>query len=257
MVPGPPSTRLGAERSAVRRYSSRCTSRKLGLARCSCIATGLATALLLGAPSNGLRAQETRYVTDAFKLEARRGPSTAHKIVKILGSGTPVTVLGERDGYSRIRLEDGTVAYMLSRYLTAEPSARSRLEQAMAELAQVRAATAALEAELASSQAAAQSTAENHDRLREERDRLANELSEIKRTASSAIEIRQRNQRLAGQVNELQRELEDTQALNRSLSDSTRQSWFIAGGGVLFAGMLMGLIIPKIRWQRRRGWSEL
>ena len=31
----------------------------------------------------------------------------------------------------------------------------------------------------------------------------------------------------------------------------------VAGAGVLVAGLLFGLILPRIRWQRRRKWNDL
>ncbi|MGI9336857.1 MAG: TIGR04211 family SH3 domain-containing protein [Gammaproteobacteria bacterium] len=215
-------------------------------------------ALLLGAAiTSNAAGAEARYVTDAFKLEARSGPSTRHKIVKILESGMEVEVLGERDDYSRIRLKDGTTAFMLTRYLTPEPSARSRLERALTDLGAEQAKNEALSAERREQHLATERSELERKQLREERDTLAAELDGIKQTAASAIEIRDENQALSKQVDELRGELESVLAKNRALSDTTSQSWFIAGGGVLFAGILMGLIIPKIRWQRRRGWNEL
>lgn len=228
----------------------RCSSRSLWLLRRLVIALGISSVF---SPAIA----QTRYVVDAFKLEARSGPSTGHKIVKILESGAAVEVLGEQDGYSRIQLDDGTTAFMLTRYLTDEPSARSRLDQALADLAAEQTKNESLSAELIGQQSTAETSATELGRLSQERDALATELDELKQTASSAVEIRQENQNLQQQVSELQDELQSTQTKNRALSDTARQSWFIAGGGVLFAGILMGLIIPKIRWQRRRGWNEL
>jgi SH3 domain protein len=41
---------------------------------------------------------------------------------------------------------------------------------------------------------------------------------------------------------------------NTSLRDRTNRDWFLAGAGVLFGGILLGLLVPKLR--KRKNWSD-
>ena len=100
--------------------------------------------------------------------------------------------------------------------------------------------------------------------LNAERDNLAAaleasqaELEELKRTASSAVEMREENQSQKGQLDELRLAHKSLTREFQVLRASRERDWFVAGGGVLLAGMLLGFIIPKIRWRRHRGWGEL
>ena len=52
----------------------------------------------------------------------------------------------------------------------------------------------------------------------------------------------------------LEKELQLIQQENQSLKDRSQREWFIAGAGVLLGGMLLGLIIPKLRWRKKSGW---
>ena len=63
--------------------------------------------LLLALAASGATAQSRQYVTDSLRLEARTGPSTEHRIVQMLDSGTRLEVLEEREGWSRVTLPTG------------------------------------------------------------------------------------------------------------------------------------------------------
>ena len=52
-------------------------------------------------------------------------------------------------------------------------------------------------------------------------------------------------------------DLDAAQQRIRALKERSERDWFIAGAGVLLGGMILGFIIPKIRWKRRRSWGEL
>ena len=83
------------------------------------------------------------------------------------------------------------------------------------------------------------------------------ELAQIRRTAASTLSIEEQNQELQIKVVNLERELQLSQQENMSLSDNSDRDWFITGAGVLIGGMILGLIIPRMRWKKRRGWGEL
>ncbi|HKK23328.1 MAG TPA: hypothetical protein VJ947_06540, partial [Pseudohaliea sp.] len=43
---------------------------------------------------------------------------------------------------------------------------------------------------------------------------------------------------------------------NGELASRRNRDWFIAGAVVLLAGVLVGIIVPRIRWRRRSRWSD-
>jgi SH3 domain protein len=43
---------------------------------------------------------------------------------------------------------------------------------------------------------------------------------------------------------------------NRALSSQTTRYWFMAGALVLLVGILLGIWLPRIRWQRRSRYDR-
>lgn len=201
-------------------------------------------------------AQETRYVTDSLKLESRSGPAVGNRIVRMLESGTPVRVLERRDGWSRIATAQGE-AWILSRFLMDSPSARSQLDEALASQERAVADAAAAREELGRASAGATALEEERDALTLRLDNLARELAELKRTAASAVSIQEENRQLTLSSGQMQADLTAVREELVVLRRRQEKEWFLAGAGVLIGGMVLGLIIPKIRWKRRKGWSEL
>ncbi len=218
-------------------------------------ATLLTAALIIAAMP--CHAQPPRYVTDALRLEARSGPGTTHRILRYLESGTQVRVLEDSDGWSRVRAPDGEEMWILTRYLTDEPAARDRLTAVTAQLDAARAEIAALNEELAALREEKEAVVDSHAALSATTDAIAAELAELKRTASAAVALKDENEALKSRSGDLAGRLEVLQEEYVTLRHARSRDWFLAGAGVLAGGLLLGLIIPRIRWRRRRSWSEL
>jgi len=201
---------------------------------------------------------ETRYVSDQLEITMRSGKSTSHGIVRMLRSGTPVEVLdSDKDsGYTQVRTSGGKEGWVLSRFLMKGPAARERLAAAEKELAE-------LELENRKMTTAMQSIKEEKSSLLKEKNSLAGEsrktsqeLAEIKRTASSALAMDSENKDLKSRVVALERNLQTLQQENESLKDRTARDWFMVGAGVVLLGIVVGLIIPRIRWRRKSSWGD-
>ena len=160
-------------------------------------------------------------------------------------------------GYSRLRLEDGDEVWMLTRYLSDERPARERLEEALANLEEQRAMTKRLSEELEALKAEASALQQERANLDRDSQELRRELAAIKQAAADTLTIREENKTHEARIATLTAELDELRLQNRALKERSERDWFIAGAGVLFGGMVIGLVIPRIRWRRRRGWNEL
>jgi len=59
-------------------------------------------------------------------------------------------------------------------------------------------------------------------------------------------------------VADLARQVEELKARNAEIVNDQGQRWFLIGGGVAFGGLLLGLILPHLRFRRQRSsWSTL
>jgi SH3 domain protein len=203
---------------------------------------------------------ETRYVTDRLQIMLRKGESTKHKIIRSLPSGEAVNVLeiDESTGYSRVQTEDGAIGFVLTRQLQDEPVARERLTAIEARLAELQQTPDRLPAKLSELQSAYETLESRHEELEGERDRLEEELASIRRASANVVRITEERSELRKNVADLTRQVANLQQENRDLSNQTSQRWFLIGAGVVAGGILIGLLLPHLRFRRRKSsWGSL
>jgi len=188
---------------------------------------------------------DTRYIVDQATLPMRAGQSTGHKIIGMLPSGMAVQVL-ERSaaGYSRVRTSTGKEGWILSRYLMPTPAARDRLVKAEMELAKLN--------ELKQQK---QSVEQDRAELKKANGKLVKELEMLRKTSANAVQMASENADLQSKATEAVQALESLQQQTRDIRNSAQQRWFMLGGGAILLGVLLGLILPRMRVQRKSRWG--
>jgi len=205
----------------------------------------------------GTALAETRYVSDNLEITMRSGKGTSYGIIRMLRSGTPVEVLEEdKDaGYTQVRVKGGKEGWVLSRFLMKGRAARDRLATAEKSLAELELENRKMETSMAALTGEKAALVKQLESLEGQTRNVSQELSEIKRTASSALAIDSENKELKGRVVSLERQLQILQQENEGLRDRTARDWFLVGAGVVLLGIIVGLIIPRIRWRKKSSWD--
>ena len=176
----------------------------------------------------------------------------------MVGSGRALEVL-ERDtdtGYTRVRTGGGTEGWVLSRYLMAEPSAREQLQTLSGQLSSANTKGSSLTSQLAAIRGEYGTATQRIETLEREKSQLEQELAEIKRTAANVLRINDENTDLHKQSMDAGIRMDILEQENRELSSQTTRYWFMTGGLVLLVGIILGLWLPRIRWQRRSGYDR-
>jgi SH3 domain protein len=201
---------------------------------------------------------ETRYVSDLLEITMRSGKGTSYGITRMLRSGTPVEVLemDKTTGYTKVRTKSGKEGWVLTRFLMKGQAARDRLAAAEKSLAELELANHKMETAMSALKEEKAALQNSLDEVQGESRSVSQELSEIKRTASSALAIDSENKDLKGRVVALERKLQTLQQENESLRDRTARDWFMVGAAVVLLGIIVGLIIPRIRWRKRSSWGD-
>ena len=217
----------------------------------------LAFSLLIIFPATQVQA-EPMWVSDQFEVMLRTGPSTNNAIERILPSGTALELV-ERDddaGYARVRTAAGTEGWVLTRYLMDEPSAREQLEALTSRLTSVAAQGSSLTSQLDAVQGEYDSASRQISTLENEKRRLEGELAEIKRTAANVLAINNQNKELRDQLANAEIQAATLEQQNRELTGQTTRYWFMTGAMVLVVGMILGIWLPRIRWQRKSRYDR-
>ena len=200
---------------------------------------------------------ETRYVSDTLEITMRSGKGTNFGMTRMLRSGTPLEVLevDKKSGYTKVRTKTGKEGWVLSRFLMNGRAARERLATAQKDLAELELENRKLTTAMATMTEEKSGLEKSLQELEGQSRGVNQELSEIKRTASSALAIDSENKELKGRMVSLERQLQTVQQENEALKDRTARDWFMVGAAVVLLGIIVGLIIPKIRFRKKSSWD--
>jgi len=213
----------------------------------------LALSLLIALPA--LAAEETAWVSDRLELPMRAGKGTQYRILRMLKSGTRLEVLGREDGWAHVRTPSGVEGWVLARYLMKQPAARERLARAEKRLAELQMSESERMKRFREVSEAKEALEKQVSALEAENARLKKELADIKRTASSTLAIANENRELKKHLKQLEREQQALAQENEALQDRSNRDWFMIGAGVLIVGIILGLILPRLRVRKRSSWD--
>jgi SH3 domain protein len=190
----------------------------------------------LGLAASPLHAQQTddatRWVSDELTTYVRSGPTDGYRIVGTLTAGESVTLLETSGDYSRVESDEGERVWILSDELQATPSAGERLPHLEEQVAQ-------LEAEL--------------DGINETWEGRVSAMTETLEAREQRIaELESRNQQLDSEAESARRTIRQLQARLDTQEEDLLIRYFMYGGGVAGAGLLVGLIIPHLPRKRRK-----
>ncbi len=198
---------------------------------------------------------ETQYVSDHLVITVRTGQGQTYQIIKTLESGTHVKVLETTDtGYTRIETNDGTEGWVRTQYLAKEPVASEKLVRAEAKLLKTRTALKKVKEDFAILSKEHKTLSNTQTTLSADKKQLDTELARLNKVAKKPIILDRQNRQLQQKNVTLEKDLQRLNQENHSLKDRSQREWFIAGALVLFGGIVLGLLIPKLRGRKRSTW---
>ncbi|MFW2404470.1 MAG: TIGR04211 family SH3 domain-containing protein [Gammaproteobacteria bacterium] len=217
--------------------------------------------LVCGLTSQSVVAQqgEAAWVTDSFEITMRNGKGSRQTIVRMLPSGTKLDVLevDKEEGYSRVRTRSGAEGWVLNRYLLRQPPARVMMPDVQAQLAKSEAQRKQLAQELRDLKKEAATVKGQLGQSESSSDELQRELARITALSSNTVQIDAENRQLKQTLAQTEQALEDAEAESRRLASRSSREWFVIGALVVMFGILVGLILPRIRWRKKSSWGEL
>ena len=193
---------------------------------------------------------ESMYIDDTLLVPIRSGESTSYRIVhKGISSGTKVEVLeqSKETGYSKIMTPSGIEGYLPTRYLTAEPIAKIKLEQTNKALNNLKQEHEKLQQAFIELKSEHQSLSKNYKETEQSLDKNIKELSHIRSVSDNALTLDQRNRELREENEQQRNNLELLQTDNSRLKEKAESNMMFAGGGLVLLGVILALLIPMIK----------
>lgn len=201
---------------------------------------------------------ETQYVIPSSEIPVRRGQGNDYKIVALVSDGTQVEVLERGDSYSLVRLENDKEGWILTRFLSDDPP----LTEVVAALTSENEAIKLKEQEsaeklLMQEQQSAQKQEELTQALAEikqqleataaQRDAITASFEKLKKDTANVVEIKQNLANTITENKSIKQKLSGLTRENEELKSDDKLNWFLAGGGVLLLGIIIGKITTRSR----------
>lgn len=201
---------------------------------------------------------ETRYVSDQLEVTLRRGPTLSHAILRMLKSGTPVEVLevDKESGHTRVKAGNGQEGWILTRYLSVEPTARVQLEQLLKSMNQKEDANVSVVEQLKTIRNEHEAAKRLITQLESENRKLTEQLSSLKATAANVLNIEAENKDFRHKLADTEERLNSLQNESSEIEARKNRDWFITGALVLFGGLILGLILPRFARKRSSRYSD-
>ncbi len=213
------------------------------------------TLLLTFATISASIAANYNYVSDQLVITLRTGQGNTYQILKTLPTGTRLEVLETTEtGYSRVRTNDGTEGWVRSQYLMDKPTAAMQLEHTSRQLEQLKEQNDKLRDTLSQVQKERADLSAERDDLLKQKQEADKELTHLNEVAAKPVMLDKENRELQQKNVALEKEMQILNQENQVLKDRSRRDWFIAGAGVLLGGLILGLLIPRLRLKKRSSW---
>ena len=203
-------------------------------------------------------AETTRYVSDQLEITMRNGQGVKFAILRVLTSGDRLALIeADSSGYSKVRTIEGVEGWVLTRYLMNAPSVRNLVADSDQKVANLELELAETKEELQKLSTKATTSDSESMTLKETSQRLKKEFDSLQITASSSIALSNENIQLKEKIQQTDIRMQGLVLENTAMKNSESQSWFLTGVAVLLGGIILGLILPRLRLQRKNSWGNI
>ncbi|CAH1045300.1 TIGR04211 family SH3 domain-containing protein [Halomonas sp. TD01] len=200
--------------------------------RSSCYAAAVGVLLSIGGTPAFAQSDNQAWVSDELSTYVRSGPTDGYRIVGTLNAGEQVEVLETSGDYTRVRSNSGDTVWVLSSELQQNPSAREQLPVLQAQVDEL---TQELNGINDTWDQRVSSMTETLD-IREQR----------------IVELEARNRELDSEAEQSRQQVRALQARLDTQEEDLLMRYFMYGGGVAGAGLLVGLIVPHLPRRRKK-----
>jgi SH3 domain protein len=191
------------------------------------------------------------YITDQLDLPIRSDKSFGNNIIRLLPSGTELSLLqSTEDGWAQIQFDD-TIGWIKSFYLSPDPSAREKLKKLTRTYNANKLLISKLSGEKEELESQLLTVKQENTDLIVQSSKSQAEKEHIEQIYQDALKLEHENEKLIQEKLQLKAELQLSVNNTQIQKDTSSRNWFIVGAIVLFFGMIIGFIVPGLLNRRR------
>lgn len=194
---------------------------------------------------------KTLYIHDSLRVDMRSGPTTGHRILDFLPSGTAMQVLSEQGEWIQVRVGDKE-GWVQVQYTTPDMIARDKLERALREIGTLKTENKNLRDQLNTTQGELGNVKSNFDKVSGSATDLQKELSRITSISRTAVETEAAYRKLQEDTEMLKVDMEKLKVENVRLKDDNFNKGIQWGMGAVLMGVILAWLISKVSSRKRR-----
>jgi SH3 domain protein len=195
-------------------------------------------------------AAEIRFVRPSVEVPVRKGQGTAYKIVKLVRDGDRVELLKEEDAWARVRIGEKAEGWMPKRFLSTEPPPVKLVQLLRTDNEQLKKKNAELSGELTGLKEAQANTGAELSSCIALRNTIQHQYQSLEADTANVVAIKNKMVAAEKELIEVRAALTAIEQQNSDLKRKTALTWFLAGGGVLLLGWIIGVFTGKSRRRR-------
>jgi SH3 domain protein len=198
------------------------------------------------------------YVSDELTVPLRSGTSNQHRIILFIKSGAALKILevSEDGSYSRVSTPDGKEGWVDNSNLMNQSSARDRLVGANNKLSKSREMVKDLKKTIADLKTKNRNLNNQLAASDKKGGALEGDIAHLKKVTANPLALANKNRTLEDDLKTATTLNEQLKNKNERLSDDSIKEWFILGATVSLGSLLFGLLITRIRWQKKSSWGD-
>ena len=213
---------------------------------------------------------KTAYVSDILILTVRNGPARSYEVFRTIESGERLLIIEEKEGFTKIKLDNGDVGWTQTQYLTFDTPdhiiigrLNKKLEKLISKNDQLlktiqssntkysNKETSLLQDKKDLESVLSKSVLERND-FKNKYLTINDKYNELVEKSKNVILLNKENVKIKKTNKEFIEKIETLELKNRTLLKVGMIKWFLSGAGVIFLGWIIGRTV-SFRGSRRTG----
>lgn len=208
----------------------------------------IALVVFLCVPSTALA--KYLYVIPTAEIPLRSGKGNEYRVVAVIINGSRVQLLKEDGDWAMIRTSNKKKGWMPKRYLNASPPLKDVVASLRVERDQFKKQTTKISEQLDEASEARNQYEQELKACILDRDQIRKSYDSLKEDAADVLNFKKALSETAEEFQEIKHKYTIVEQENEHLRDNSRIKWFLAGGGILIVGWIIGLITTRGRKRR-------
>ena len=208
----------------------------------------IALVVFLCIPSTALA--KYLYVIPTAEIPLRSGKGNEYRVVAVIINGSRVQLLKEDGDWAMVCTSNKKKGWMPKRYLSSSLPLKDVVASLRVERNQLKKQTTEVSGQLAEASEARNQYEQELKACILDRDQIRKSYDSLKEDAADVINFKQALSETAEELQEVKHKYTIAQQENEHLRDNSRIKWFLAGGGILIVGWIIGLITTRGRKRR-------